>query len=306
MWGLGLPESGWPSTGEAKARGAESQPLGPTALPQARQSGLSGDWRQASVSLHLGSPTCPETPFLNVQDPLSRARPERDRILDRHGNSIRNPCGSHPTPDSVSLFFSRLNPGPHRSPSALKRKPWGGPWGPSQPALFAVQPPLSPSLPARAHPISPPSRAPPSHCCGDHSSLVRAAGMPEPAPSATRCPVMGVGPGEGRAKIRLSCGPRSPGGVCREEGWAVTPPRLPQVLPYDYCGAYGHRAREDYAYGRLLGQEYTFSFPPHHDVVGPQPQGAESWAALWAGRGRRPGSSSPLPASSLYPHPVLG
>lgn len=58
---LGLPESGWPSTGEAKARGAESQPLGPTALPQARQSGLSGDWRQASVSLHLGSPTCPET-----------------------------------------------------------------------------------------------------------------------------------------------------------------------------------------------------------------------------------------------------
>ncbi|XP_010831068.1 PREDICTED: sarcosine dehydrogenase, mitochondrial [Bison bison bison] len=39
------------------------------------------------------------------------------------------------------------------------------------------------------------------------------------------------------------------------------------VLPYDYCGAYGHQAREDYTYGRLLGQEYTFSFPPHHDVI---------------------------------------
>lgn len=51
----------------------------------------------------------------------------------------------------------------------------------------------------------------------------------------------------------------------------MTPPRLPQVLPYDYCGAYGRRTHEDYTYGRLLGQEYTFSFPPHHDVVGPQP-----------------------------------
>ncbi|KAB0358521.1 hypothetical protein FD754_002677 [Muntiacus muntjak] len=39
------------------------------------------------------------------------------------------------------------------------------------------------------------------------------------------------------------------------------------VLPYDYCGAYGHRAHGDYAYGRLLGQEYTFSFPPHHDAI---------------------------------------
>ncbi|KAI4587746.1 hypothetical protein MJG53_005533 [Ovis ammon polii x Ovis aries] len=42
---------------------------------------------------------------------------------------------------------------------------------------------------------------------------------------------------------------------------------LHEVLPYDFCGAYGHRAHEDHAYGRLLGQEYSFSFPPHHDVV---------------------------------------
>lgn len=71
-----------------------------------------------------------------------------------------------------------------------------------------------------------------------------------------------------------------PGGVCGEEGGAVTPPRLPQVLPYDFCGAYGHRAHEDHAYGQLLGQEYSFSFPPHHDVVGPQPR-----------RGRKLGST---------------
>lgn len=49
-------------------------------------------------------------------------------------------------------------------------------------------------------------------------------------------------------------------------GWFSAQGPAP-VLPYDYCGAYGHRAREDYAYGRLLGQEYTFSFPPHHDVI---------------------------------------
>lgn len=44
----------------------------------------------------------------------------------------------------------------------------------------------------------------------------RAAGMPEPrlqpAPSAVHCPVMGLGPGEGRAEVSLSCGPRSPRG----------------------------------------------------------------------------------------------
>lgn len=42
---------------------------------------------------------------------------------------------------------------------------------------------------------------------------------------------------------------------------------LPQVLPYDYYGAYGHQAHQDHAYNRLLGAEYTFDFPPHHEVV---------------------------------------
>ncbi|KAF4016835.1 hypothetical protein G4228_007993 [Cervus hanglu yarkandensis] len=49
-------------------------------------------------------------------------------------------------------------------------------------------------------------------------------------------------------------------------GWFNAQGTAP-VLPYDYYGAYGHRAHEDYTYGRLLGQEYTFSFPPHHDVI---------------------------------------
>lgn len=40
-----------------------------------------------------------------------------------------------------------------------------------------------------------------------------------------------------------------------------------QVLHYDYYGAYGNQAHEGYAYNRLLADEYTFDFPPHHDVV---------------------------------------
>lgn len=106
------------------------------------------------------------------------------------------------------------------------------------------------------------------------------------------CPV-GLG-------LRLRARRRVPGG-----GRGCDPPRLPQVLPYDYCGAYGRRAHEDYTYGRLLGQEYTFSVPPHHDVVGAHPQGAERWAALRAGRGGARGAPT-LPAGSLYPHPIWG
>ncbi|XP_072816597.1 sarcosine dehydrogenase, mitochondrial isoform X2 [Vicugna pacos] len=49
-------------------------------------------------------------------------------------------------------------------------------------------------------------------------------------------------------------------------GW-FSPQGAAPVLPYDYCGAYGNRAHEDYAYGRLLAAEHTFDFPPHHDVI---------------------------------------
>ncbi|XP_045702020.1 sarcosine dehydrogenase, mitochondrial isoform X2 [Phyllostomus hastatus] len=42
---------------------------------------------------------------------------------------------------------------------------------------------------------------------------------------------------------------------------------LHEVLPYDYYGAYGHQAHTDYAYNRLLQDDYTFDFPPHHDVI---------------------------------------
>uniref|UniRef100_A0A8D1I7F0 Sarcosine dehydrogenase, mitochondrial n=1 Tax=Sus scrofa TaxID=9823 RepID=A0A8D1I7F0_PIG len=52
-------------------------------------------------------------------------------------------------------------------------------------------------------------------------------------------------------------------------GW-FSPQGPAPVLPYDYYGAYGKRAHQDYAYSRLLGDEYTFDFPPHHDVPSPQ------------------------------------
>uniref|UniRef100_A0A8D0N0V4 Sarcosine dehydrogenase, mitochondrial n=1 Tax=Sus scrofa TaxID=9823 RepID=A0A8D0N0V4_PIG len=49
-------------------------------------------------------------------------------------------------------------------------------------------------------------------------------------------------------------------------GW-FSPQGPAPVLPYDYYGAYGKRAHQDYAYSRLLADEYTFDFPPHHDVI---------------------------------------
>lgn len=48
------------------------------------------------------------------------------------------------------------------------------------------------------------------------------------------------------------------------------PPR--QVLDYDYYGAYGQERHRDYTYNRLLGDEYTFDFPPHHDIVSAEGQ----------------------------------
>lgn len=36
---------------------------------------------------------------------------------------------------------------------------------------------------------------------------------------------------------------------------------------YDYYGAYDVKQHQDYKYNELLGQDYTFDFPPHHDIV---------------------------------------
>ncbi|XP_056146908.1 sarcosine dehydrogenase, mitochondrial [Lampris incognitus] len=39
------------------------------------------------------------------------------------------------------------------------------------------------------------------------------------------------------------------------------------VLNYDYYGAYDTEKNVNYKYNSLLGKEYTFGFPPHHDVI---------------------------------------
>lgn len=54
-----------------------------------------------------------------------------------------------------------------------------------------------------------------------------------------------------------------------EAGWGASEHHssFSQVLDYDHYGAYGTPVHEDYAYGRLLADEYTFDFPPHHDMV---------------------------------------
>ena len=64
------------------------------------------------------------------------------------------------------------------------------------------------------------------------------------------------------------------------------PSAFPQVLDYDYYGAYGQERHRDYTYNRLLGDEYTFDFPPHHDIVsaGGSPHTRQNcWAHLWLG-----------------------
>uniref|UniRef100_A0A4X2KUX4 Sarcosine dehydrogenase, mitochondrial n=1 Tax=Vombatus ursinus TaxID=29139 RepID=A0A4X2KUX4_VOMUR len=49
-------------------------------------------------------------------------------------------------------------------------------------------------------------------------------------------------------------------------GW-FSPQGPAPILPYDYYGAYEHQPHEDYKYNRLLSNEYTFDFPPHHDII---------------------------------------
>ncbi|KAF6725838.1 Sarcosine dehydrogenase, mitochondrial [Oryzias melastigma] len=39
------------------------------------------------------------------------------------------------------------------------------------------------------------------------------------------------------------------------------------VKDYDYYGAYEKRKNTSYKYNELLAKEYTFDFPPHHDVI---------------------------------------
>ncbi|XP_077478236.1 sarcosine dehydrogenase, mitochondrial [Stigmatopora argus] len=49
-------------------------------------------------------------------------------------------------------------------------------------------------------------------------------------------------------------------------GWFTKDGQAP-VKDYDYYGAYDTCRNQDYKYNQLLGKEYTFDFPPHHDVI---------------------------------------
>ncbi|XP_077593786.1 sarcosine dehydrogenase, mitochondrial [Stigmatopora nigra] len=49
-------------------------------------------------------------------------------------------------------------------------------------------------------------------------------------------------------------------------GWFTKDGQAP-VKDYDYYGAYDISRNQDYKYNQLLGKEYTFDFPPHHDVI---------------------------------------
>ncbi|KAM4719186.1 sarcosine dehydrogenase, mitochondrial isoform 2-T2 [Anableps anableps] len=65
------------------------------------------------------------------------------------------------------------------------------------------------------------------------------------------------------------------------------------VKDYDYYGAYNIRSNENYKYKKLLGKEYTFDFPPHHDVfylTGPDAKKAADWL-FSADVNKKPGST---------------
>ncbi|MEE6505305.1 hypothetical protein FKM82_005491 [Ascaphus truei] len=49
-------------------------------------------------------------------------------------------------------------------------------------------------------------------------------------------------------------------------GW-FNPEGPAPILEYDFYGAYGKIPHKDYTYSQLLEKEYTFNFPPHHDVI---------------------------------------
>ncbi|XP_043913990.1 sarcosine dehydrogenase, mitochondrial [Protopterus annectens] len=49
-------------------------------------------------------------------------------------------------------------------------------------------------------------------------------------------------------------------------GW-FNPEGTSAVLDYDYYGAYDIPSHENYAYKEVLKKEYTFEFPPHHDII---------------------------------------
>ncbi|XP_022101049.1 sarcosine dehydrogenase, mitochondrial-like [Acanthaster planci] len=49
-------------------------------------------------------------------------------------------------------------------------------------------------------------------------------------------------------------------------GWFATDGPAP-VLKYDYYGYYDHPKHENYRYKQLLGDDYTFDFPKHHNII---------------------------------------
>lgn len=66
----------------------------------------------------------------------------------------------------------------------------------------------------------------------------------------------------------------------------------PQVLDYDYYGAYSQEQHRDYTYNQLLADEYTFDFPPHHNIVSAVWGHIWSWWGWW--RPQSPCSTLPL------------
>ena len=50
-------------------------------------------------------------------------------------------------------------------------------------------------------------------------------------------------------------------------GWFSPEDQPAPALKYDWYGAYDHSRNEDDSYGDNLRKEYSFEFPPHHDVV---------------------------------------
>uniref|UniRef100_A0A8C9X3Z5 Sarcosine dehydrogenase n=1 Tax=Sander lucioperca TaxID=283035 RepID=A0A8C9X3Z5_SANLU len=89
--------------------------------------------------------------------------------------------------------------------------------------------------------------------------------------TADHKPLMGEAP-EVRG-FYLGCGFNSAGmmlgGGCGRElaHWIIHGRPEKDMYDYDYYGAYDIKKNVNYKYNILLGKEYTFDFPPHHDVI---------------------------------------
>lgn len=159
---MGLPESGWPSTGVAKTRGAAGRPPGRTA--RLRPGSQDSEGLEAAVS--LSAPWFPHlsrgSPFLKVQGPLSR--PGRSRTGSWIAMATASGILAAATPPPTLSLLQQAEPWASSQPLGIETEALG--WPPGSQTTHPVGCP-APLSPPEHTPLLLRLRAQPSHCHGD-------------------------------------------------------------------------------------------------------------------------------------------